>query len=105
MKILEDYLILQQEIYEYFGYVEDWVVFPIQDCRDYFWRLDSEEVIFHEEKENLDSDGNYYSYEIYKQRFLKKWVYEGPEFTMIVSDTHVDGNKFLAIFDNSKKVD
>lgn len=37
--------------------------------------------------------------------FLPKWVYEGLEFTMVVVDTHIDGNKFLAVYDNKKRVE
>ena len=47
-------------------------------------------------------DGNFYTEEIYKQRFLPKWVYLGKDFTMICCDTQVDGNKFLRVFDNAK---
>ncbi len=31
-------------------------------------------------------------------------VYRGQDYTMISVDTHVDGNKFLQIFDNKKEV-
>ena len=107
MKLLDDYFKLQKEIHEYFGYQEDWVVIPLDDGTDYFWSLDRDEVRFAEKKEDLfdEEAGNYYSNEIYTQRFLSKWVYEGKDYTMVVVDTHTDGNKFLQVFDNSKKVD
>jgi len=108
MKLLDDYFNLQNKIYEYFGYVENWVEIPIEDSCVYFWRLDGEgpgTVRFAETKELLDDpDGNYYENEIYTQRFLPKWVYRGTNFTMICVDTRTDGNKFLQIFDNNKEI-
>jgi hypothetical protein len=64
------------------------------------------EVKFAETIEALDDweAGEYYSNEIYTQRFLPKWVYRTDDYTMICVDTHVDGNKFLQIFDNAKEV-
>lgn len=54
--------------------------------------------------DGFNSDGNYYVDEIYAQRFYEKWVYRGNEFTMIFVDTHMDGNKFFAVFSNDKEV-
>ena len=48
--------------------------------------------------------GEYYSASIYTQRFLRKWVYRGKDFTLVCMDTHTDGNKFLGVFDNSKEI-
>jgi len=110
MKNLDEYFKLQNEIFEYFGYKEDWVVIPIDDGTEYFWYLEGEgngaNVLFAENKENVfdgtDEDG--YSRSIYTQRFLSKWVYRGKDYTMICTDTHTDGNKFLQIFDNEKEI-
>lgn len=109
MKILDQYFALRKEIFDYFGYVEDWRVIPIDDAREYFWHLTGEgpgdEVKFAREEKNLfdgtKEDG--YSNEIYTQRFLPKWVYRGKDYTMVCVDTHIDGNKFLQIFDNAKE--
>lgn len=107
MKLLDEYLSLKAQIFEYFGYVEDWVVLQIDDARGYFWRLDGEGpgvVRFAEKEEHLDDgSGDHYENEIYTQRHLPKWVYRGAEFTLIVVDTNTDGNRFLQIFDNSKE--
>jgi hypothetical protein len=122
MQLLDEYFKLQSEIYDYFGYVEDWVVIPIDDRREYYWSIEGEEtdgqVYFTKSKENHEAlvannydwdqdgvDGNdVYSDEIYTQRHLPKWVYRGSEYTMICIDTHTDGNKFLAIYDNTKEI-
>lgn len=111
MEILDKYLSLQKEIFDHFGYVEDWVVIPIDDRRQMYWHLDQVDdcngtVAYHDKKEVAEArDGNHYENDIYTQRFLPKWVYRAPAYTMICVDTHTDGNKFLAIYDNSKEVD
>lgn len=109
MKLLDDYNKLREELFAYFGYVEDWRVLPIDDRREYFWRVDQDargggEVVY-AEHESLDDDDeeDYYSDEIYTQRHLPKWVYRGEAYTMVCVDTHTDGNQFLAIFDNAKE--
>lgn len=113
MKLLSDYLLGKEKLFEYFGYVEDWVAIPIDDARDYYWVLFQEEngsgsVLFHETEKELSAehleDMQYYRNTIYTQRFLPKWVYEGEDYTMICVDTHTDGNKFLQIFDNKKRL-
>lgn len=117
MKLLDDYFKLQKQIYDYFGYKEDWVVIPLNDATEYFWVLAEFSdghgtVTFANKKELLERDkfghfpdhGEYYSNEIYTQRFLPKWIYEAPDYTMIVVDTHTDGNKFLQMFDNAKRI-
>ena len=81
MQVLDEYFKLQKQIFEYFGYKEDWVVIPIEDSREYFWSLTEEyfgdEVKFAKDKENVFEgtmkDG--YSEEIYTQCHLPKWVY------------------------------
>lgn len=103
MKILDEYLNLQKEIYNYFGFEENWVVIPIDDRRKYFWRIVDEDIIYGHKEDIIYDSGDYYSDEIYKQRFYNKWVYRGEEYTMVMVDTHIDGNKFLAIYDNSKE--
>ena len=116
-KAIDKYFELQEKVHKAFGYTEDWVVIPLEDARDYYWILDAAynsdgkviggEVRFAETIEELEDweAGEYYSNEIYTQRFLPKWVYEADGYTMICVDTHTDGNKFLQIFDNEKRVE
>jgi hypothetical protein len=104
MELLDKYFEIQKKIYNHFGYVEDWVVIPLDDARPYFWYVTDSEVHFADTERELDSqEGNYYVNEIYSQRFLPKWVYRADDFTMICVDTHTDGNKFLQVFDNAKE--
>lgn len=108
MDILDKYLELQEEIYKYFGYKEDWVVIPIEDRRGYYWKLDGEgpgEVEYAISKDLLeDCWDDCYSDIIYTQRFLSKWIYRGKDYTMICVDTRTDGNKFLAIYSNDMEI-
>lgn len=108
MQLVDDYFSIQEKIFEYFGYKEDWKVIPINDARDYYWHLEGEgpgTVHFADTEEELrEQEGNYYNDEIYTQRFLPKWVYRGQDYTMIAVDTQTDGNKFLSIFDNTKEI-
>ncbi len=104
MKALDDYFELQRQIFEHFGYKEDWRVLPLDDARSYYWRLEGEGpgiVMFSETVEKLNSEGEYYENEIYTQRHLPKWVYRAADYTLVVVDTHTDGNKLLQVFDNA----
>lgn len=108
MKLLDDYFQLREEVFNYFGYKENWIVLPLDDCCRYYWSLTGESygdsVCFADTLEELiTQEGNYYENEIYTQRHLPKWVYRGDRFTLIVVDTNTDGNKLLSIFDNNKE--
>jgi len=110
MKLLMDALKSIKEVHEYFGYKEDWRVIPLSDETEFYWTLNGEgsggEVHFADTIEDLQDEeaGNFYSHEIYTQRFLPKFVFRGADYTMISCDTHTDGNKFLCIFDNKKEI-
>ncbi len=107
MQLLTELLDIQQKIFDYFGYKQDWRILPLDDARDYFWRLEGGEtgaVRFAETEEDLQGESEeYYENEIYTQRHLPKWVYRGEEYTMICVDTHTDGNQLLQVFDNAKE--
>jgi len=107
VELLDDYFALQQQIYDHFGYREDWRVIPLYDSREYFWRVQGDgpgEVHYAKtEQELANATGDYYVNEIYTQRFLRKWVYRASDYTMVCVDTHTDGNQFLQVFDNEKE--
>lgn len=107
MELLDKEQAIRQQIFDYFGYQEDWRVLPLDDAREFFWKLDGEgpgTVKFANTEEELaNEEGLYYKNEIYTQRHLPKWVYRGPDYTMVVVDTNTDGNQFLQIFDNAKE--
>lgn len=95
--IMDNYNESLQKIYDHVGFVEDWVIYPISDETDKIWDIrDNESVVYADSKEEFDSeDGNYYEDEIYTQRFYKKHIYEGKDFTMIFTNPNVDGMKYF----------
>lgn len=46
MKAIDDYFKGRQDIFNYFGYVEDWLDRPIEDSRGYFWRVDGNNITY-----------------------------------------------------------
>lgn len=104
MNLIESYQKALDAIYEHVGFKEDWVVCPLDDCTESYWILGEDFVRYADTVEILESDGEYYQDDFYKQRFYDKWVYEGADFTMIFCDPHVDGMKWFRIFDNTKRI-
>jgi hypothetical protein len=109
MKLLKEYFELQQKIFDYFNYQEDWRVIPLIDETKHYWFVTGENhghsCVWWPEPitKKMVEDGAIYAGSIYTQRFLPKWVYRGEEYTMVCVDTHTDGNKFLMVFDNTKE--
>lgn len=104
MTLITNYKNALNELYQHVGFVEDWVVYPIDDKTNCFWSVDSETVKYAETMEKFNSDGDYYLDQIYTQRFYSKHVYEGEKLTMIFCDPGVDGMKWFRVFDNTKKI-
>ncbi len=111
--LLDTYFATQQAIYDHFEYAEDWVCIPLDDKTDCYWMLRQNDdggghvtwssVPF--TVETIRGGEEIYSGPIYTQRFLPRWVYPSKTHTMISVDTQTDGNKFLMVFDNSKRCD
>jgi hypothetical protein len=99
-------------VYPYFdGFEDGYVVYALEDYRDYYWELPfgegrEGEVHYAETIEDLKDKeaGNYYVNDIYTQRFYNKWVWRGKDYTMIFCDTHTDGNKFFGVYSNNKEI-
>jgi hypothetical protein len=107
MKLIKDYEAALKAIYDHVGFVEDWVIYPLDDCTEKYWDVNEEdkEVHYADSKQELEEqDGSYYVDELYTQRFYSKWVYEGEDFTMVFCNPGVDGMKWFRLFDNSKRV-
>ena len=104
---LQDYFKLQRDIYREFGYIEDWKVYPLDDQTDCFWFVHEDQVVFHDEYIDQDTlNGSlYYREEIATDIHLDKSIWECENYTMVLIDTRTDGNVFLTIFDNKKKID
>ncbi len=116
MKSLKKHTDSLQDIYDYFGYEEKCKVFPIDDRTDYYWDISEDSVIFCNKKENMiwDDKNNVWTCpknchdDFFTDEYFYgdngKNIYFGKKFTMIVVDTRTDGNSFLAIYDNNKKL-
>jgi len=109
MSIIDDFNKAKQAIYDHVGFVEDYIVYSIEDRTEMYWQLVDDclfgdGIKFAEIMEKLNSKDYYYVNEIYEQRLYDKHIYRGKQYTMIFVDTHVDGNKFFAIYDNDKEV-
>ena len=102
--LMKDYESAKQALYDHVGFMEDWVVYAIQDNTDMFWNENGKRVKFAETMQKFNSDGYFYEYSIYTQRFYGRWVYRGEDLTLIITDTHTDGNKFFSVFANGKEV-
>lgn len=108
--LIKAYEDAKQAIYEHVGLEEDYVVCPIDDRTDSWWSLDEEQnEVYYADADNyealFDGIGNYYQDDTYTQRFYKKWVYRGENFTLVMCDPHTDGMKWWRIFDNEKYVE
>jgi hypothetical protein len=98
---------LQEKIYEYFQYKEGWRVFPIDDSRSYYWSVQHSSGCVRyadSEAEFMTGNGNCYEEEL-RHSGGAPAVYPGKDYTLVVCDTHTDGNIFLRIFDNRKQCD
>lgn len=123
---VSNYFKLRDKIFAHVGYKQDWCVWQIDDSRDQFWAInpapnppgdDRErgDIWFSSKRETIEyvithggewgpHGSDFYSNTVYTNRFLPKWVYRGPLLTMIVADTHTDGNKYLQLFRNENEV-
>lgn len=109
MKVVDLLFAVREAVYHHVGYEEGCRVLPLDDCRDYWWRVVGGEVDYAERRGDVDG-GEGYGAALYVQRrpankrHLEQAVFRGARFTLVTVDTRVDGNKFAMIFDNSKEV-
>jgi hypothetical protein len=105
MCVMRKYEEAKQALYDHVGFKEDWVVYPINDSTDMYWKIIKDEVLYAEsEVVVVEETGEHYVDVIDKQRYYKKWVYEGEELTMIFCNPHIDGMRWFRIFDNEKRI-
>jgi hypothetical protein len=105
MSLMKNYNEALEKIYKHVGFVEDWVIYPIDDRTNFYWEIvNNNSVKLAETLETLNSDEDYYEDVIYTQRFYSKWIYRGEKYTMIFCDSCVDGMKWFRVFSNELEV-
>jgi hypothetical protein len=115
--VVDAYFEHRAAIFKHVGYVENWRILPIVDYRRDYWSVDKfeREYVRHSPNREAiaywiehDDYGKYgdrvYENSIYTQRHLPKWVYRGKELTIVVVDTHTDGNQYLQLFANDREI-
>jgi hypothetical protein len=103
--LLGRFFALEREIHARFGYVEDWVRIPLEDCTEVWWWLQDNKVWYTTKQvatvsEAVESEDAFYDALIYRQRFLPRWVYGTATHTLVCMDTQTDGNHYLGVFAN-----
>jgi hypothetical protein len=95
--MFDEYFRLGKEIHEYFGYVEDWSVIPMEDARSLWWAVVDDTLVFYHSPLVMDvlKSGKFRTSYTFQ-------IWEADEYTMISADTHTNGNKFLFVLDNAK---
>jgi Txe/YoeB family toxin of Txe-Axe toxin-antitoxin module len=95
------------------GFKEDWITFPINsETINSFWEVLNEvqgnsPVRWADTEEKLaDKDaGDYYSANLVKHRFFDgKSIFRGEDLTLIIGEPHVDGMRWLYVFDSHKEI-
>lgn len=105
-KLIDNYNKAQQALLDHVGLVPDWVMCPIVDYTEMWWRVGKYSVYYSTTKDGVgDEDGmESYSDAIYTQRHYNKHVYEGEDLTLVFCDPHTDHCQWWRIFDNTKRV-
>lgn len=105
MNVLENYNKAKKALFTHVGFTERYAVYPVDDSTYMFWDMNEENIFFAPTKEDLKNQKSlFYISLIFKDTRYDKWVYEGPEFTMVFADNNVGGMKWLQVFDNKKRV-
>jgi hypothetical protein len=99
---LMDYFSLEQQVHKLFGYEEGYRTFPMVNCLDYFWSVNSDEVNFADTEKAMEDPT--YQCELHRTRHLPQNVWRSQHHTMILYNTGADFNVHLGIFDNTKEV-
>lgn len=120
--LVDAYVTARAAVCAHVGYVDDWRLFPLDDQTEMYWNIDQAPagngsvtwspdralVVASIEDENDGSadaiDAEIYSGEIYTYRHLPKYVYRGPELTVVLVATGCDLNINLFILRNDREV-
>lgn len=104
-ELINNFNTLRQALYDHVGFVDDWVVYPIQDNTSLPWCIVAgESVKYADDMDGFMTEGKYYEDDVCK-RYYPKAIYEGKDLTMVIINTHTDGMKYFAFFANKNRVD
>jgi hypothetical protein len=112
-KLLDDFISARDALYAHCGFKEDWITFPIEAGNlESFWMVPNEELPnspvrwAKDEKTLLDPNSEeYYSADLVKHRFFNgKSVFRGEDLTLVIGEPHVDGMRWLYVFDSHKEI-
>lgn len=102
MKMLDEYFNLEHQILDYFGYVQGWRVYPLEDSRGYYWMVvgnpGAMQVVT--SKTPFTEESIVKGVDIASSLIVNDTILRKEGFTMIPSDTSSDGNIFCTILDN-----
>jgi len=104
MNVAKKFFEAQVALFEHVGFTPDWVEYAIDNHLDKVWSCDGKTVKYAKTVEDFNSSGNYYSDDVYTQRFYDKWIYEGEDVTMIFCDPHTDGVQWFKVFNNELRI-
>lgn len=105
MDLIEKYFSAEKEIKEMFGYEDSWRKLPLEDSREYYWKLWNEDVYYGPTKEDTHWESPHFAAELrYDGNTDQQHLYRTTHYTMIMIDAECDNNMFLCIFDNRKEV-
>lgn len=104
--LLNRYQEIEQQIYNYFGYEEEWRKMPLDDCTEYFWCFDGNGNVHYCEAKNktLAKEIIKKGEHSYSDKIRKNIIHIKCDLTLICLNTNCDFNVFLSIFDNSKEI-
>ena len=89
----------EQAIHEYFGYKEEWRIYPIANYLHYFWIIDGGNLLFSEVRFDIKTKRGYFDHWIVRNKIFRK-----EDYTAAIVDTQTDMNIFFVILDNSKEL-
>ena len=108
-KIIGRYVADERRIWKFFRYKEQWCEYPIRDRSGLFWmwREPLRYIAFSMSEAGLRSYWSCYGGSCpgecshYSSEILGMWERGG--LSMLLEDTHTDGNRYLSIWDNAKR--
>lgn len=80
MNKIDKYFDTKAELCKYFGLYPDWLEFPFDDCREMYWKIDSNNVYYAEKREYITNlknefiEDEYYRDDICTKEYFQFWT-------------------------------